>query len=233
MLKYALILMLLFLIAPAWSASDSMKFDVTQWATGDMDEGAPNDSNGVVIASHVDYYFYYERIPMRQDVLDDSFTVISATLTYDSAILTMTVAQNGATADPADQMRIFGLRLTPAFVENQVSWNRRNETTPWTLAGGDVAAGSCTDTILVDINNTVNSTIHFHIDTGFVRYMVETTNIGWQLRAENITDRFIFQLYTEDFSTVGYRPVLTVYYHTTTVPDAARVIGKAYLRKML
>lgn len=130
-----------------------------------------------------------------------------------------------------DEMKIFGKRLSASFTENGVSYLRRSTAAAWTTPGGDVGVG-CTDTLTITAADLVNDTIYFHIDTGFIRYMVETDNIGWLLVAENVVDRFPFQICTEDHTTAAKRPRLTVYYHTTAVPTAARVIHKAYLRKV-
>ncbi len=207
---FFLIIALMAIGASAKAAS--MTFDQAQWQTGDMNEQAPADSNGTIGSSNVDYFYYYERVPMRMAVLDDSLAAGSAQRTYDSAILAIVVAQSGATGN--DSMRIFARRLSRDWSENGVSWNynRALPDSQWTTPGGDIAAGACSDTIIIDANTPVYSTLRFHLDTGFVRSMIESINYGWLLSATNLVDRFPFQIYTEDCTTPAYRPILTVYY---------------------
>jgi hypothetical protein len=201
------------LLGPAargWAAS--MTFDQTQWHTGDMNEQSQNDSAGGIANSNVDYYYYYERIPMRMAVIDDSLAGGSPARTYDSAVLAMVVASQGLAG--SDSMHIFGKRLARDWSEYGVSWKYHHASadSAWAVAGGDVNALACMDTIIIDAAVAVYDTIRFYLDTGFVRFLVETANHGWLLMAENIVDRGAFQLFTEDASNAAYRPVLTVYY---------------------
>jgi len=206
------LLVLLLAILAGKGAAASKTFDQAQWHTGDMNEQSPSDSAGNTANSHVDYFYYYERIPMRMAVLDDSLANGSASRTYDSAILALVVAANGLSGN--DSMRVFGRRLTRNWSESGVSWTYywASPDSAWSTAGGDVNTLRCMDTIIVDASAAVYTTLLLHLDTGFVRYMVETANYGWLMMATNLVDRGSFQFFTEDIGTVAYRPVLTVYY---------------------
>jgi hypothetical protein len=175
-------------------------------------EQSPADSNGTTANSHVDYYYYYERLPMCMTVLDDSLGDGSSSRTYDSAVLALVVAADGLAGN--DSLRIFGKRLARAWSENGVSWKYywASADSLWTTAGGDINSLACMDTLILDTSVAVYDTLRFHLDTGFVRYMIETKNMGWLMMAENIIDRAAFQVYTEDAVTPAYRPVLKVYY---------------------
>jgi hypothetical protein len=211
------ILSLLFLTTGGESAS--ITFDKTQWATGDMNEQYPSDSAGNVNNSHVDEFYYYERMPMCMLVIDDSLSGGSSSRTYDSTILMLVVAAEGLTG--SDSMRIFGQRLTRQWSENGVSWSYywASSDSSWDNAGGDINSLACMDTIIVDASLATYDTLYFHLDTGFVRYLIETDNFGWLMMAENIVDRGILQLYTEDVVTEAYQPVLTVYYTEGGQPE--------------
>lgn len=226
-LTVGIVLIATMLSVAASTGAASLTFDQQQWQTGDMNEQSPADSNGTMGSSNVDYFYYYERVPMRMAVLDDSLAAGSAQRTYDSAILAIVVAQSGATGN--DSMRIFARRLSRDWSENGVSWTyyRASPDSLWTTPGGDIAAGACSDTIIIDANTIVYGTLRFHLDTGFVRSMIETANYGWIISATNLVDRFPFQIYTEDCTTPAYRPILTVYYSSgsqTAVGARRRVI---------
>lgn len=209
---------LLILIVPVIHMSavairaESMTFDQSQWATGDMNEQSPSDSSGGVGNSHVDYFYYYERMPMSMAVIDDSLAAGSSSRTYDSALLSLVVAADGLSG--TDSMRIFGKRLARPWSEYGVSWNYHHASadSAWDNAGGDINSLPCMDTIIIDTSVNAGDTLCFHIDTGFVREMIEGNNYGWLMMAENIVDRATFQFYTEDIATPTYRPVLTVFY---------------------
>lgn len=196
----------------------AMRFDQTQWQTGDMNEQLPADSAGAAATSNVDDFYYYERVPMRMAVIDDSLAAGSSGRRYDSALLAVVVAQNGASGN--DSMRVFARRLTRNWSENGASWNYywASPDSGWTTPGGDVNTERCSDTILIDAAVSAGDTLLFHLDTGFVRAMIETANYGWLMTATNAVDRFPFQLYTEDCTTPAYRPVLTVFYTETASP---------------
>jgi len=196
---------------PAVSAA-TMTFDRSEWMTGDMDEQYPADSNGAITNSHVDRFYYYERMPMCMSVIDDSLGSGSPSRSYDSAFLGLVVAADGLTG--SDSMRIFGKRLTRRWSESGVSWTyyHASADSAWNSAGGDVDNQSCMDTIVIDTSVAVYDTLYFRLDTGFVRYMIEQNNFGWLMMAENIVDRANFQFYTEDAADAEYRPTLTVYY---------------------
>lgn len=192
--------------------AESMTFDQSQWATGDMNEQAPSDSGGGVTNSHVDYFYYYERMPMCMTVIGDSLAAGSSTRTYDSALLSLVIAADGLSG--TDSMRIFGKRLVRLWSEYGVSWNYHHGSvdSAWNVAGGDINSLPCMDTIIVDTSVNAGDTLCFHLDTGFVREMIEGDNYGWLMMAENIVDRATFQFYTEDVATPAYRPVMTVFY---------------------
>jgi len=175
----------------------TMTFDQSQWATGDMNEQYASDSGGAVTSSHLDDFYYYERIPMCMTVIDDSLGSGSSARVYDSAILVLVVTSEGLAG--ADSMRFFGKRLTRAWSENGVSWgyHHASSDSAWGSAGGDMNGSACTDTLIVDVSLDAYDTLYFHLDTGFVRYMVEAANVGWIMMAENIVDRAIVQFYTE------------------------------------
>lgn len=198
----------------------SMQFDQDQWQTGDMNEQAPADSAGTATTSNVDYFYYYERIPMRMAVLDDSLAEGSAGRRYDSVLLAVVVSQNGATGN--DSMRVYARRLTRNWSENGVSWNYfwASSDSGWTTPGGDIDGNPCSDTIMINAATAAADTLIFHLDTGFVRAMIETANYGWLMMASNKVDRFPFQLYTEDYATPAVRPVLTVFYTELASPPA-------------
>ncbi|NMC42754.1 MAG: hypothetical protein GYA46_02450 [candidate division Zixibacteria bacterium] len=201
-------------------AGAAMQFDQTQWQTGDMNEQSPADSAGTVGTSNVDYFYYYERIPMRMPALNDSLAAGSAGRRYDSAVLAIIVSQNGAAGN--DSMRIFARRLIRNWSENGASWNYywASSDSGWSSPGGDITAERCSDTVMIDAAVAAVDTLIFHLDTGFVRSMIETANFGWLLMAANVVDRFPFQVYTEDCTNPAFRPFLTVFY-TESAPPAA------------
>jgi hypothetical protein len=209
----AAVLLILWLYYPTDRAvAESMTFDQTRWITGDMNEQAPSDSNGTAANSHVDYFYYRERLPMCLAVIADSLAAGSSSRTYDSAVLALVVAASGLAG--SDSMRIFGERVSRPWSEGGVSWTYHHASpdSDWSAAGGDVDGQPCMDTIIVDQSVTTYDTLYFHLDTGFVRSMVEQVNHGWMMMAENIVDRATFQFFTEDVSSEAYWPKLTVYY---------------------
>ncbi len=195
-----------------YAAAESMTLDPAAWMTGDMNEQSPADSMGASSNSNVDYFYYYERLPMCMAVIDDSLASGSSVRTYDSAVLALVVAVSGLSG--ADSMRIFGKRISRPWSENGVSWTYHHATpdSAWESSGGDVTNQPCMDTVIVDASVVAYDTLYFHLDTGFVRSMIEQVNYGWLMMAENIVDRATFQFFTEDASTDAYRPTLTVYY---------------------
>jgi len=217
-------IVILILISDAAVRAESMTFDQTQWATGDMNEQSPADSSGGITNSHVDYFYYYERLPMSMTVLTDSLGSGSPGRTYDSAVLMLMVAADGLSG--SDSMRIFGKRLTRPWSEYGVSWNYHHAApdSSWATAGGDINSLSCMDTIIIDTAVNAGDTLSFHLDTGFVREMIEGDNFGWLMMAENIVDRATFQFYTEDIATPAYRPVLTIFY--TEGEEAPEFVGR-------
>jgi hypothetical protein len=194
------------------AGSESMTFDVSAWATGDMNEQYPSDSSGNISNSHVDHFYYYERMPMCMPVLADSLYEGSASRTYDSAVLMLVVAAEGLSG--ADSMRIFAKRLTRSWSESGVSWNYfwASSDSSWDNPGGDIDNLPCMDSLIVDTGLDANDSVYFYLDTGFVRHMIETENRGWLMMAENVVDRAILQFYTEDDNNAAHRPILTVYY---------------------
>lgn len=192
--------------------AESMTFDQSAWETGKMDQQFAEDSNGTATVCNVDCYYYHARMPMRLSILADSLQEGSSNRTYDSAVLLLTVGSEGLTE--TDEMRLFGKRLTRNWSENGVSWTYywASIDSAWTTAGGDYSSESCTDTIIVDSNTVKKDTLYFHLDTGFVRSMIESTNFGWLMMAENIVDRAVFGFYTEDEWDETMNPRLTVYY---------------------
>jgi len=215
MLKFRHYLPVVFLTvmcAAATVVAGSITFDQSQWNTGDMNEQYPSDSAGSITNSHVDHFYYRERLPMRMAVIDDSLVEGSSSRTYDSAVLILVVAADGLSG--SDSMRVFGKRLTRDWSENGVSWSFywASADSAWSTVGGDINSLPCMDTIIIDTSLSVNDTLVFHTDTSFVRYMVETDNFGWIMIAENIVDRATFQFYTEDIANEALRPVLTVYF---------------------
>ena len=206
----------------AWGSlsATEMRFDQTQWQTGDLNEQAPIDSNGSISSSNIDYFYYYERMPMRMAVIDDSLAAGSSGRQYDSAVLALVVAQSGASGN--DSMMLFARRLTRNWSENGVSWSYfwGSPDSSWATPGGDLNSERCSDTIMIDAAVPICDTLIMHLDTGFVRFMIETANYGWMVMAANKVDRFPFQLFTEDCGTPAYRPILTVYY-TESTPSAA------------
>lgn len=194
------------------AVAESMTFDQSRWITGDMNEQAPSDSSGTAANSHVDYFYYRERLPMSLTIIGDSLETGSPSRTYDSAVLALVVAASGL-AD-SDSMRIFAKRISRSWSEDGVSWTYHHASpdSGWASPGGDVDDQPCMDTIIVDQSVTAYDTLYFHLDTGFVRAMVEQVNDGWMMIAENIVDRATFQFFTEDASSEAYWPKLTVYY---------------------
>jgi len=206
------VIVALILLGAAAIQAESMTFDQSQWATGDMNAQSPADSSGGISNSHVDYFYYYERLPMNMAVIDDSLAAGSSSRTYDSALLMLVVAADGLAG--TDSMRIFGRRLSRPWSEYGVSWNYHHASpdSAWNTAGGDINNLSCMDTIIIDTAITTGDTLRFHLDTGFVREMIEGDNYGWLMMAENLVDRATLQFYTEDIATPAYRPVLKVFY---------------------
>lgn len=197
---------------PEYAHAESMTFDQAAWMTGDMNEQAPADSMGTSPNSNVDYFYYYERLPMCMAAMADSLASGSSARTYDSAVLALVVAVSGLSGD--DVMRLFGKRISRAWSENGVSWtfHHASPDSAWGTSGGDITSQPCTDTILADASVAAYDTLYFHLDTGFVRSMIEQVDYGWLMMAENIVDRATFQFFTEDVATEAYRPRLTVYY---------------------
>jgi hypothetical protein len=111
-------------------------------------------------------------------------------------------------------MMIYGRRLTRDWSEDGVSWTYHHASpdSAWSTAGGDINSLPCTDSIIIDTSVAAYDTLLFHLDTGFARHMIEIENFGWIMIAENIVDRAVFQVYTEDTGTEANRPVLTIYY---------------------
>lgn len=207
------VLLIISLYYPTEGAvAESMMFDQSRWMTGDMNEQAPSDSNGTAANSHVDYFYYRERLPMCLPIIDDSLAAGSPSRTYDSAVLALVVAASGL-AD-SDSMRIFGKRISRPWSEGGVSWTYHHASpdSEWATAGGDVDGQPCMDTIIIDQSVAAYDTLYFHLDTGFVRSMVEQVNRGWIMMAENIVDRGTFQFFTEDASSEACWPKFTVYY---------------------
>ncbi len=217
---FRLCLILLFLL-PTSAGAESMAFDQSKWETGDMNEQYPSDSSGSIGNSHLDHFYYYERIPMCMPALADSLAEGSASRTYDSAVLLLIVAADGLSG--ADSMRIFGKRITHRWSENGVSWNHywASSDSLWNNAGGDTDNQPCLDTTIIDTAVSGYDTLRFLLDTGFVRRMIEYDNFGWLMMAENIVDRAIFQVYTEDDPVEEHRPELTVYYHDGGSPPSS------------
>jgi hypothetical protein len=215
MIRLSLILAILLLMSlglPGPAISASMMFDRTQWVTGDMNAQAPADSDGNVSNSHIDDFYYYERIPMSMPLLGDSLGEGSSARTYDSAVLMLVVAADGLSG--SDSMRIFGLRLTRPWAENGVSWNYHHASpdSVWDNPGGDFSDLPCMDTIIIDTAFEIGDTLRFHPDTGFIRDLIENNNFGWLMMAENIVDRATFQVYTEDDAVSAHWPALMVFY---------------------
>ncbi|MCP4566992.1 MAG: hypothetical protein GY841_05365 [FCB group bacterium] len=208
------IICLAFLIGiyPAMISAGVITFDAADWETGDVNEASPADSNGSSTNSHIDDFYYYERIPMRMISLADSLSEGSSGRSYDSAVFSLVVASQGLSG--ADSMLIFGRRLSHDWSESGVSWQFYWASTDsaWSVAGGDFNSQSCTDTVLIDAAVEGLDTIYFHLDTGFVRVMIESADYGWLMMAKNLVDRGTFQVYTEDVANEAYRPTLTVYY---------------------
>lgn len=196
----------------AYAEAESMTFDRAAWMTGDMNEQTPADSLGTGSNSNVDHFYYYERMPMCMAAMGDSLGSGSSARTYDSAVLALVVAVSGLSGD--DEMRLFGKRIFRAWSENGVSWTYHHASpdSAWTTSGGDINGLPCTDTLVIDAAVVPYDTLYFHLDTGFVRFMIENVNFGWLMMAENIVDRATFQFFTEDVTTEAYRPNLTVYY---------------------
>ena len=126
--------------------------------------------------------------------------------------MTLVVASEGLI--DADSIMLYGRRIARSWYENGVSWTyfHASADSAWLTAGGDVNTLPCTDTIIIDTSVRVFDTLRVHLDTGFVRYLVESDNCGWLMMAENIVDRATFQVYTEDAPSEAYWPALTVYY---------------------
>jgi hypothetical protein len=209
----AMVLLMISILCPVERArAGAMTFDRSQWMTGDMNEQTPADSAGTSSNSHVDHFYYYERIPMCLPIIDDSLAAGSSSRTYDSAVLALVVAASGLTG--SDLMQIFGKRITRPWSENGVSWTYHHASpdSAWTASGGDMDNLPCMDTVLVDASAAAYDTLYFHLDTGFVRAMIEEVNFGWLMMAENIVDRATFQLFAEDATSEDRRPTLTVYY---------------------
>jgi len=223
-LEVGIVALGMLVVMPVSATGEAMTFDQSQWATGDMNEQYASDSGGAVTSSHLDYFYYHERIPMCMKVIDDSLGAGSSARVYDSAILALVVTSEGLAG--ADSMRFFGKRLTHAWSENGVSWqyHHASSDSAWGSAGGDVNGSPCMDTLIVDVSLDAYDTLYFHLDTGFVRSMIEAVNVGWIMMAENIVDRAIVQFYTEDASTPAFRPTLTVYY--TEGGSEAAVAGR-------
>jgi hypothetical protein len=208
---------MIIMLAPVLASSviavaGTMEFDQSQWMTGDMNEQYPSDSNGAITNSHVDRFYYYERLPMCMSIIDDSLGIGSSSRRYDSALLSLVVAADGLAG--SDSMWIYGKRVTRSWSESGVSWNyyHASSDSAWNTSGGDINSQPCMDTVVIDTSVAVYDTLCFRLDTGFVRYMIEENNFGWLMMAENIVDRATFQFYTEDATIVEYRPVLIVYF---------------------
>jgi hypothetical protein len=207
-----LLMIFLFSVWATTAMADSMTFDQTVWETGKMDEQFVSDSNGTATVCNVDYYYYYARMPLRLAILADSLADGSSGRTYDSAVLLLVVGSTSLSG--SDEMRIFGRRLSRNWSENGASWTYywASIDSAWSSAGGDFNSDPCTDTVLIDTSISTDDTLSFYLDTGFVRVMIESTNNGWLMMAENIVDRVVFGFYTEDESNEDFKPRLTIYY---------------------
>jgi len=226
MTRNLLYIIVLCLAVAAPVRADSMTFDRTQWRTGDMNQQAPADSNGAAAYVHIDDFYYYERLPVAMPLLSDSLRDGSSQRCYDSAVFSLVVSLSNLSG--SDTMIVFGKRLTRPWSEDGVSWlyHHASPDSAWTTAGGDFAALPCTDTLLIDAATQVYDTLIFHLDTGFVRSMIEGADYGWLMMAENLVDRAVFQVFTEDYADDNYRPCLVVYFTDNTSPETPLAVRR-------
>jgi hypothetical protein len=140
----------------------------------------------------------------RRSLLQFDISSIPSGSTVDSAILTLKSYQNRLSADSCAINRV-----TQAWTEAGVTWNKYDGSTNWATAGGDfdaVADATFTPPALTD--TTVDITI-----TSLVQEWVNgTANNGMIIKAgtEATTQGTLF--YTSDAATAGNRPKLVVTY---------------------
>jgi endonuclease/exonuclease/phosphatase family metal-dependent hydrolase len=144
----------------------------------------------------------------------DTHTTIPVGSQIVSAILTVTVAGGNA-----ETRTIGAYRETSSYDESCATWNRRNSSANWTVAGGDIAEvydqKSVTNVagtrVAFDLTQLVSSVVHETFGTS--RYTrVVLIDAGGDSR-----DSYK-QYYSDEASTVSLRPVLTIVIGSGTTP---------------
>ena len=149
-------------------------------------------------------------------LIKDSFTGIPSNAVVSSATLSITT-----TLDRSSNVRTYRVyRFKVAWVESEVTWNKRNSSTNWTSAGG-FHADDCeqTDIGSVSVGAAVaNGTeISISLTPSAVQEMINGsfTNNGWLIKAD-IESNDAYMLASSSHATESYRPKLVVEY---TVPQ--------------
>src|SRR3954453_5640925 len=146
---------------------------------------------------------YVRRIVLKFD----TETALPAGTPISSAILTLTVAGGNAEA-----RTLAAYRVKSSYEASQTTWNRRNTTTPWGSAGGDLAEQYST----VAVTSAVGSRLAIDV-TALVQASVKGT-FGSRYSRIALVDEgsFTKESYKEYFSEraadVSTRPLLTVVY---------------------
>lgn len=115
-------------------------------------------------------------------------------------------------------------RLTRGWTENQFTWNKSDNSTNWTTAGGDFA-GTATASVTPSSSGSNGTQHDFTVTTDVASFVAGTdTNYGWVLKFNNeSTSGVMPTFHTLESSTSGSRPQLTVTYTTPSAPTTTIV----------
>jgi endonuclease/exonuclease/phosphatase family metal-dependent hydrolase len=152
---------------------------------------------------------YVRRIVLKFD----TETPLPAGTPISSAILTLTVAGGNAEA-----RTLAAYRVKSSYEATQTTWNRRNTTTAWTSAGGDLAERYAT----VPVTNAVGSRLAIDV-TALVQASVKGTFGSRYSRIALVdqgssTKESYKEYFSERAADVSTRPLLTVVYGSAPAP---------------
>ena len=147
----------------------------------------------------------------------DTHNLIPANSQISSAILTLTLVGGNA-----ESRTISAYRVTSSYNEAVTTWNRRQLTTNWSKAGGDLAERYATDTV----TNTPGSQASFDV-TALVKSVVggqfgtsRYTRIALVDTGASSRDSYK-EYFSDEAGDVNVRPTLTVTYGAATAPAPA------------
>lgn len=116
-------------------------------------------------------------------------------------------------------------QLTQSFIENQVTWNSRSTGNPWSTPGGSLGASQLSALSLNPL--TASGTQTFASSAAFVSAAQSAYNNSTPLyfalkldsAGESLSTREIFQFRSKEFATASSRPLLSVDYTVSAVPE--------------